>query len=163
VNPDGTVITVEEFPSKTRVRGKLLPGKIHAYTIIDLPSFTPYRNPSVKSLVYATSPPQAPHVTTNNQTYTVPSARSALICGGIVQINRVTAASSAGRVSAFCAVGGLTSFSVICSDNVVGHTLVCQIPFGMPVITTVVIGDGDGSTGGTVDYLENVAILEFDI
>src|SRR5712692_1306114 len=99
----------------------------------------------------------APHATTTRTTYTVPTARKAIITSGYSKVQRITVAAPPGIAQSF--VGDLAgrSFSNagIDSLNTVGDKDNGSGHYGSVAGagSTINILDGDLSTGGTVSFL----------
>ncbi len=106
----------------------------------------------------------APHVSTTRGSYTVPSGRKAIVLSYNAEVSRETAATTLGRARVQELVTGTQTVVVSLFDNAVGARLGLS-PSGGHVVTAgqvVSITDDDTSTAGTVTYIGEAGIVEFD-
>lgn len=122
------------------------------------------RNPSNGTAV-ANLVGGAPHANTTRATYTVPSARKAILSGGYLRMHRVTAAGTLGETRQYL-LGG--SGGIIQINDFINNTVDFQqfVNFAISSIATAgqsfIIQDFDGGIGGTVDYNGTLEAIEFD-
>ncbi len=106
----------------------------------------------------------APHASTARGSYTVPTGRKAFVASYNVEVSRETVATTLGRARVQELVAGTQTVVVSLFDNTVGARQVSS-PSGGHVSLTgniVSITDDDGSTAGTVTFVADVGIVEFD-
>ncbi len=106
----------------------------------------------------------APHAQLTRVTYTVPTARKAIITAITIETIRITAAAPVGNVNWLVNANGVTISSGESLDNTVGGNQRIATGCGQIALAGGVINvqDTDAGTGGTVDYFESVAVTEFD-
>ncbi len=106
----------------------------------------------------------APHAPVTRATYTVPSARKALITSTHIEASRETAATTLGRVRILIggSFGGAATVTMF--ENAVGARVVGDPSGGESAIAglQITIQDEDTSTAGTVSFEEQVSVIEFD-
>ncbi len=106
----------------------------------------------------------APHADTQRSTYTVPTARKALLGIGSVYVRRITVAAPVGAVIARVLTAAIGTLQCQLSSNTVDANVALPGENGNVLLAAVQIQlrDQDSSTGGTVDYSENQPMTEFD-
>jgi hypothetical protein len=105
-----------------------------------------------------------PHATTTRATYTVPTARKAIVTGGTMGWRRVTAAGTPSSFSNQLAApsGFLAQASSL--TNTVDKSTDLTVSSGQVALAgqSIAFTTSDASTTGTVDYYGVCGILEFD-
>lgn len=106
----------------------------------------------------------APHTATNVWTYTVPAGRKASVEAGSNSVERVTAAAPVGAVQSW--LGGAPPYADFISTllNNVGSRIDHVLAGAVLLVAgnTFSGGSFDGSTGGTVMYVQTFQGTEFD-
>lgn len=105
----------------------------------------------------------APHGATQRWTYTVPASRKFLLVSFWAHLRRLTAAATPAVYYTFFTVGGLDWVFFTGIDNTVNALREVQIPYQLvlPPGTVLAGFTEDDSTGGTVEYENGMAGLEF--
>jgi hypothetical protein len=110
----------------------------------------------------------APHAETSRWTYTVPTAKRAVITYFSLQVLRQTAATTLGNAYAYIGFSGAvvaTVFDLGLYNNTVGEkSILSSHPFIVIPAATVVTGfTSDDSTGGAMNYIVILSLHEFDV
>jgi hypothetical protein len=112
---------------------------------------------------------QSPHSFTTRWTYTVPTARKAMVEVAIIKFCRVTAATTAGElvIGIYITPSGGSLTNLIYSSsilNIVGDKDVIDTGQSVLLLTgdALSAGDSDASTGGTADFYQAAKVTEFD-
>jgi len=126
------------------------------------------RNP--KGITFWSSGVLSPHVPTVRWSYTCPTGKKSLVEIGHARLDRITAAETVGPASAEIAISvnaGASFQSMIMAllrTNAPDDFDRLGIGTAIPVFASdIVKGDThDSSTGGTIDYLLQMKLTEFD-
>ncbi len=106
----------------------------------------------------------APHTDTSRFGYTVPAGRKAFIVHLVATISRATVAAPVGSYGAHFGGLGANLAWLRTRKNTVDAAEVLALPTSLTLNAGQVLSGltFDGSTGGTVDYQINAALVEFD-
>jgi len=112
----------------------------------------------------------SPHASTSRFNYTVPSNKQAIVYGIATTIMRVTAASSVGSSRLWINItpsggGGIIVNSVTTVITNIDSDVHSTLPYNYLLSTgdKIEIRTSDSSTSGTVNFITNISINEFDV
>lgn len=108
----------------------------------------------------------SPHADTIQSSYTVPSGKKAIILSVVVWVRRVTAPTASGDVTVnitFSGLGPIAYFHDQLPNVRDSYSLTQYGQISMDTSQAVEVHTADASTGGTVEYLASLYILEYDV
>jgi len=121
------------------------------------------RNPSTQDQ-YFVAGATAPHISTQRWSYTVPAGKKVILRGLIVHLRRSGAATLLGVAAGYMRVGVNELLRCFHYDNTLGSMEHDNIALEQLYLAGVALTGWtfDLSTGGTMEYLLNCVLTEFD-
>lgn len=128
------------------------------------PRLTWYDRNGIDATIAYSGGAVAPHVVTLRATYTVPTGKKAFLGACCININRDAIATTLGLVFAYLSFAGSQSLYVSHENNTVGHAERGSVNVNGVLLAgqTAQLSTGDGSTGGTMDLMISLVVMEFD-